>query len=97
VDAGIGSMGEWFDVVAWPGGGKAVAKADWSPLAGRKVIIWPDADAQRDKEGAMLPEHPVAAVDGQPARQGQPGIKAAEDVAAKLLQLGCQVRIVAIP
>ena len=32
-------------VVTWPGGSKAVKYADWSPLAGRKVIIWPDRDA----------------------------------------------------
>ncbi|MDB6135046.1 MAG: hypothetical protein JWM59_3289 [Verrucomicrobiales bacterium] len=31
-------------VMTWPGGSNAVAKADWSPLAGRDVIIWPDAD-----------------------------------------------------
>jgi putative DNA primase/helicase len=31
-------------VVTWPGGGKAVRFADWSPLKGRKVLIWPDAD-----------------------------------------------------
>jgi putative DNA primase/helicase len=30
--------------VSWPGGGKAVKKADWSPLAGREVVIWPDND-----------------------------------------------------
>lgn len=34
-------------VVSWPGGGKAVKKADFSPLYGRKVILWPDADAKR--------------------------------------------------
>jgi putative DNA primase/helicase len=31
-------------VVTWPGGGKAVRYADFTPLAGRKVIIWPDRD-----------------------------------------------------
>lgn len=31
-------------VVTWPGGGKAVRFADWSPLAGRNVVIWPDRD-----------------------------------------------------
>lgn len=36
-----------FAVVSWPGGGKAVKKCDWSPLAGRNVIAWPDADAKR--------------------------------------------------
>jgi putative DNA primase/helicase len=28
-----------------PGGCKAVHKADWSALAGRRVVLWPDADA----------------------------------------------------
>jgi uncharacterized protein (DUF927 family) len=32
-------------VITWPGGSKATAKADWGPLAGRDVVIWPDADA----------------------------------------------------
>lgn len=31
-------------VVSWCGGGKAAAKTDWTPLAGRKVVIWPDND-----------------------------------------------------
>ena len=32
-------------VMTWPGGSKAAKFADWSPLAGRKVLIWPDRDA----------------------------------------------------
>ena len=31
-------------VVTWPGGSKAARFADWSPLAGRKVVVWPDRD-----------------------------------------------------
>lgn len=31
-------------VLTWSGGANAVSKADWSPLAGRAVIIWPDND-----------------------------------------------------
>lgn len=31
-------------VVSWPGGGKAVKHVDWTPLHGRKVALWPDAD-----------------------------------------------------
>ncbi|MCA3246520.1 MAG: toprim domain-containing protein [Azospirillum sp.] len=31
-------------VVTWPGGTQGVKHADWAPLAGRKVVIWPDAD-----------------------------------------------------
>ena len=30
--------------VTWPGGSGAVERADWSPLAGRDVVLWPDAD-----------------------------------------------------
>lgn len=32
-------------VTTWPSGCKAIDKADWSPLTGRRVILWPDADA----------------------------------------------------
>lgn len=31
-------------VVTWPNGAKSVDKADWSPLQGRDVVVWPDAD-----------------------------------------------------
>lgn len=31
-------------IVSWPGGGKAIRFVDFSPLAGRKVILWRDAD-----------------------------------------------------
>jgi len=30
--------------MTWPGGCKAVAKADFTPLAGRTVFVWPDSD-----------------------------------------------------
>jgi putative DNA primase/helicase len=29
----------------WQGGARAVHNTDWGPLAGRKVVIWPDNDA----------------------------------------------------
>jgi len=32
-------------VVTWPGGTQGVKHADWRILAGRPVVIWPDADA----------------------------------------------------
>jgi putative DNA primase/helicase len=40
-----------FAVVTWPGGSKAVAMVDWSALAGREVVIFPDADAPGRKAG----------------------------------------------
>ncbi len=41
-------------VVTWPGGGKAVRFTDWSPLNGRKVLIWPDADEPGFKAAAAI-------------------------------------------
>ncbi|WP_314952087.1 hypothetical protein [Bradyrhizobium cosmicum] len=32
-------------VVSWAGGTQGVKYTDWTPLAGRNVVIWPDADA----------------------------------------------------
>jgi putative DNA primase/helicase len=73
-------------VLSWPGGGKAVDKVDWSPLAGKNVTIWPDCDAQRDKTTLeLLPE------------EKQPGIKAARRIAEILQGLGCSVWMVRIP
>lgn len=36
--------GSHFVPVTWAGGSKAVNKTVWGPLAGRHVVIWPDAD-----------------------------------------------------
>lgn len=41
-------------VITWPGGGKATRFVDWSPLAGRKVLIWPDADQPGHKAAAEI-------------------------------------------
>lgn len=32
--------------IAWPNGAQSVAKVDWSPLAGRSILLWPDNDDQ---------------------------------------------------
>lgn len=33
-----------YVVVTWPGGSQAWGKASFNPLAGRRVLLWPDAD-----------------------------------------------------
>ena len=33
-----------YVVTTWSGGSKAFLKTDWSPIYGRQVLIWPDAD-----------------------------------------------------
>jgi uncharacterized protein (DUF927 family) len=44
VDAAANLFGDHAAVTS-PGGSKAAGKADWTPLAGRRVVIWPDHDA----------------------------------------------------
>lgn len=82
---GVPEVREAFDVLTWPGGSKAMDKADWSPLAGRYVVIWPDCDAQKDKQGDILPE------------AKQPGMMAAQAIALRLDQLKCDTHILNIP
>ena len=37
-----------------PGGSQAATKADWSPLVGRRVLVWPDADEPGAKYAATV-------------------------------------------
>ncbi len=43
-----------YACISWPGGSNAVTKADWSPLKGRDVIIWPDADEPGQKAAILV-------------------------------------------
>jgi putative DNA primase/helicase len=82
-------LGDEFDVVSWPGGGKAVDKASWvwllegeSDPADVNVWIWPDTDSKRRK---LTAEEKAAGVDPDtvdysPASK-QPGAQAAAKVA----------------
>jgi hypothetical protein len=40
--------------ITWPGGGKAIEYVDFSPLAGREVVILPDADGPGEKTADAL-------------------------------------------
>ena len=42
-DAGARAL-PMYAVITWPGGSKGLKYADWSPIAGRDVVLWPDAD-----------------------------------------------------
>ncbi len=55
-------------VATTSGAASSAAAADWRPLAGRRVLIWPDHD--------------------------EAGARYADDVAARLIELGCSVRVV---
>lgn len=66
--ATVGSAVTGRCFMSWAGGTYGVNHADWSPLTGRSVVIWPDADA--------------------------PGLATAHEIAARLLALGCTVKII---
>lgn len=70
-------------VLSWCGGTNAIDKTDWSPLEGRKVIIWPDADQKMYKGTDKL----------KPLKD-QPGYKAAQHVALMALKAGAVEAIV---
>lgn len=45
--------------ISWTGGAGAWAKHDWKPLAGRNVVLWPDADDVSVTACKKLAEHLV--------------------------------------
>lgn len=94
VDAAAEKLGA-YAVVSWPGGGKAIDKADWSPLAGRDVILWPDADSQREKVPKDDPRRPEDMPYLPPDEQ--PGLQAMLRIAPKLKALGCRVWRIPVP
>lgn len=98
-EAGHELLGDEFDWVTWPGGAKSWALASWHWLAGREVVLWPDADAKRQRltaaeraigvDAASKPLLPLAE---------QPGMKAMAGIGAVLAtQHRCTVRIVELP
>lgn len=62
-----------FAVATWSGGSKAVGKADWTALEGRRVVILPDADtpgreaAQAVRKAALAADAEGAAIVQLPA------------------------------
>ena len=61
----------------WIGGSQSVKKTDWSPLAGRRCILWPDADKPRLVKNAMVGA----------------GVEAMRQVQEMLSPLGCYTRM----
>jgi putative DNA primase/helicase len=57
-DGGTHLPNGWV-ITTWAGGSNAVNKADWSVLAGRRVVVWPD----NDEPGLMAAEHIRAEVE----------------------------------
>ena len=96
-DAGHDELQE-LAVVSWPGGGKADGKVGLSPLAGRRVITWADADAKRVP---LTPEEKAAGVEQAdkpllPDEQ-QPGIQTMARMRERLRSIDCKLWDVRLP
>ena len=74
----------WPDVAVttYGGGSSSWRKTDWTPLAGKDVSIWADADDDAPPD--------------KPKAKDRPGQAAAMEIAAHLHGLGCRVRV-AVP
>lgn len=72
--------------VAWPGGAAAWRKVDWSPLAGRTVLCWPDADRQAVMTAAEAEKYGVDVGALIPSMH-QPGMRAMWEIGHALLRL----------
>ncbi|HHL3341387.1 TPA: CHC2 zinc finger domain-containing protein [Klebsiella pneumoniae] len=89
-DAAQKLFGDKLVVVSWPGGGKAVKFVDWSPLKGRRVGLWPDADQKvypdrHEKAGKLMPFIE------------QPGTVAMMDVGAALQEVAASLKFIMPP
>lgn len=71
-DAGQQIFGTHALVLTWMGGVETADRANVRALDGRRVILWPDFDSQRDDEGNLKPLHE------------QPGMRAMMAIATSL-------------
>ena len=53
-DAAERLVGYNYICITWPSGSNATGKADFSPLKGRSVIMWPDADEPGSKAAKII-------------------------------------------
>lgn len=87
-----------FAVISWQGGCNAWHKTDWSRVQNRRVVLFPDADAHREKLSNKEKEAGVKETDKPllPLHE-QGGMKAMLGIEKELLKYGNQTAIVAIP
>ncbi len=51
-----------YIVTTWHGGANAWRKTDWSPLRGRKILLWPDADDAGKEAMAHIAQHLISSI-----------------------------------
>lgn len=92
-DAAAKIAGHIYGVVTWQGGANAVKKTDWSLLAGRKVLIWPDRDYQRATNKRVAEKYNIE-IDEIIPYEFQPGTQAAVNIAEILFPICPEIKII---
>jgi len=85
--------GKTYVVVTWPNGSNAPAKASWSVLGGRKILLWPDADRHVADTQAKADRYGVNLGDVIPYDK-QPGPRAMNTVAACLHHICSEIKLI---
>lgn len=87
-----------FVVITWHGGAGNWDKTDWAAVQNRRVVLWPDADAQRVKlTRAEQAAGADAAAKPYLPKYEQPGMRAMLGIAERLTAQGCDVGFVHTP
>lgn len=97
--AGERLLGREFDFVTWPGGDALWAKALWSWLQGREVLLWPSASNRRERltqreadAGIHSAQKPLL------PEVRQPAVRAMLQIGELLwTEYGCKVRVCSAP
>lgn len=79
--------------ICWMGGASAWKKSDWSPLKGRTITCWPDADKQVVKNKVQAEKFKVE-IGARIPRDDQPGMRAMWEIGHHLLKMCPTVKII---
>lgn len=80
-------------VISWPNGSESWQKVDWSPLVGRKVILWPDADRKQVKDGDKKWIEAGLNIGDIIPGESQPGLKAMLGIAESIKSMVQEIRL----
>lgn len=92
-DAARAFCGRVYNVLTWSGGAQAVGMVDWSPLYGRKILLWPDADRKVVKTPAEAEKY-VLAIGDVIHNELQPGYSAMVRVSGLLKDHCDEIKII---
>lgn len=87
-------LGKAYVIVTWPGGVNAWNMTDWSPIAGRRVLLWPDADSTATAKSKKAAHEGGVHVDNVLPYHKQPGPLAMFNIAQHILKDHDEVKII---